>query len=126
MPNCQNQHDIVTREPTMLCDITIAPAREDELAAALFGFTAQQWMIGQQFERATHAQEVLAGPDGTLFCEEIEEALEIPKRLAVPMSITASKAERPRSGARERGATLLRDATVALCCSHCSDSLCES
>lgn len=77
MPNCQNQHDVVTREPTILGDITIAPAREDELTATFLGLTAQQRMIGQQLECAAHAQELFAGPDGILCSDELEEALQI-------------------------------------------------
>ena len=34
MPNCQDQYDILSREPTILCDITIAAPRQDKLAAA--------------------------------------------------------------------------------------------
>ena len=51
----------------------------DEFTASLLGFTAQQRMIGQQLECATHAQELFAGPDGILFSDEIEEALQVPE-----------------------------------------------
>jgi hypothetical protein len=32
-------------------------------------------MISQQLECSPYAQELLAGPDGILFCNEIEETL---------------------------------------------------
>ena len=79
MPNRQNQHGVLTRKPTILGDISVASAREDELPPTLLGFTTQQWMIGQQLEGATHAQELFAGADGVLFSDEIEEALQIPQ-----------------------------------------------
>jgi hypothetical protein len=77
MPDGQDQHDVFCGEPAILGDVAVAAARKYELAAALLGFATQQRVVGQQFERAAHTQELFAGAGGILFGDEVEETLEI-------------------------------------------------
>jgi hypothetical protein len=77
MANCENEYNVFHRQPSILRNVAIATAREQEFAATLFGFPTEQRMIGQQFQGSAHAQKLRAGSSWVLFSDEVEEPLEI-------------------------------------------------
>ena len=80
MPNGENQHDLIGRQPTIFGNVAVAAARKNQLAAPLFSRAPEQWVFGEQFKRPADAQQLFTRTRRVLAGNEIEQALQVAKR----------------------------------------------
>jgi hypothetical protein len=80
MAGRENENYILSWQPAVLGEITMAPSREHEFASAVFCFSPEQGMIRQQFQRATDAQYPFASSSGILGGKKFEQPFEIFQR----------------------------------------------
>ena len=80
MPDGQDENNVFRWKPTILRDIPVTAARENELAPTLLGRPTKERMIGQQLKGLSHAQNLFARFLGILGGNEVEEPLEVGKR----------------------------------------------
>jgi hypothetical protein len=78
--NGKNEDDVFGREPTVLRDIPVTAAREDELAPTLFSGPPEERMISQELKSLSHAQNLFTRFLGTLGGDEVKEPFEVSKR----------------------------------------------
>jgi hypothetical protein len=77
MANRKQENDVIGGEPAVFCDITVAPARKDQLATPILRDAPEQRMIGQQLECTAYAPQLLTRPLRSFGRDEIEEAFEV-------------------------------------------------
>ncbi len=80
MPDSQDQHDILGRQPTILCNVAILATRQHELASTILRYPTEQRVIRQNFESCPYARDLRQRPIGIEFGNEIEQALQIAER----------------------------------------------
>jgi len=83
MPDRQNQHDVLGRQPAILRDITVLAARQDELPPAIFGCPTQQRVVCENLKCRSYTLELRKRPLGINVGYEIEQALQIASARAV-------------------------------------------
>ncbi len=80
MPDRQDQHDILGRQPTILCNVAVTAARQHELASAILRCPTEQRVIRQDFESCPYARDLRQRPSGIDLGNEIEQTLQIAQR----------------------------------------------
>jgi len=80
--NGKNEDTVFGREPTVLRDVPVTAAREDELASTLFSGPPEERMISQELKSPSHAQNLFTCPLGILGGDEVKEPFEVSKRLS--------------------------------------------
>jgi len=80
MPDRQDQHDVLGRQPAILRDIAVLAARQNELAPTILRHSTQQRVIRKDLECRPYAREPRPGPIWIGLGDEIEQALEIVER----------------------------------------------
>jgi len=78
--NGKNEDDVFGREPTVLRDVPVTAAREDELASTLFSGPPEERMISQKLKSLSHAQNLFTRLLGILGGDEVKEPFEVSKR----------------------------------------------
>lgn len=78
--NGKNEDDVFGREPTVLRDVPVTAAREDELASPLFSGPSEERMISQKLKSLSHAQNLFTRLSGILGGDEVKEPFEVSKR----------------------------------------------
>ena len=78
--NGQNEDDVFGRKPSVLCDVSITAAREDEFAPARLSGSPEQRMIRQELERLADAQNLLKCSLRVFGGDEVKESLEVGER----------------------------------------------
>src|ERR1700730_5471245 len=79
--NGKNEADVFGREPTVLRDVPVTAAREDELASTLFSGPPEERMISQELKSLSHAQNLFTRLLGILGGDEVNEPFEVSNRL---------------------------------------------
>jgi hypothetical protein len=77
MPNRQNEHDVIGREPSVFRNVAMAAAREHELPSPVLCAATKERMVCQQLECFTNAQESFACSARIVMRHKIEEPLEV-------------------------------------------------
>ena len=80
MPDREDQHDVLGRQPAILRDITVRAARQDELPPAIFGYPTQQRVVRENLKCRAYTRELRQRPLGINVGYEIEQALQIAER----------------------------------------------
>jgi len=80
MPDRQNQHDVLGRQPAILRDVAVLATRQHEFAPTIFRQSTQQRVIRKNLEGCPYAREMRQCPPGIGFSDEIEQALQIAER----------------------------------------------
>ena len=80
MPDRQDQHDILGRQPTILCDVAVPATGKHEFASTILRYPTQQRVIRQNFEGCPYARHLRQRPIGIDFGNEIEQALQVAER----------------------------------------------
>lgn len=80
MPDRQDQHDILGRQPAILCDVAVLPTGQHEFTSTILRYPTQQRMICQDFESWPYARDLRQRPTGIDVGNEIEQALQIAER----------------------------------------------
>jgi hypothetical protein len=80
MPDRQDQHDILGRQPTVLGDVTVPATRQHEFASTVFGHTTEQQVVRQDLECRSYAREPRQRPLGVGLGDEVEQALQVTER----------------------------------------------
>jgi len=80
MANCQYQHHVIGRHPTILSHVAELAARKEQFPASIFGLAAQQRMICKQIKSTPNTYNPLACELRVVFGEKIEEPLEVGER----------------------------------------------
>ena len=78
--NGKNEDTVFGREPTVLRDVPVTAAREDELASTLFSGPPEERMISQELKSPSHAQNLFTRLLGILGGDEVKEPFEVSKR----------------------------------------------
>jgi hypothetical protein len=77
MPNRQNEHDVIGREPSVFRNVAMAAAREHELPSPVLCAATKERMVCQQLDCFTNAQESFACSARIVIRNKIEESLEV-------------------------------------------------
>ena len=80
MPDRQNQHDVLGRQPAILRDVTVLAARQHEFPSTIFGYSTQQRVVRKNRKCCSYARELRQRPPGIDFGDESEQALKIAER----------------------------------------------
>ncbi len=80
MANCQYQHGVIRRHPTILSHVAELATGKEQFPAPILGHAAQQRMVCEQIEGAPNTDNPLACELGVVFGEKIEEPLEVGER----------------------------------------------
>ena len=80
MPDRQDQHDVLGRQPTVLGDVTVPATRQHEFASTVFGHTTEQRVVRQDLECRSYARELRQRPIGIGFGDRIKKALQVAER----------------------------------------------
>jgi len=71
MPDRQDQHDVLGRQPTILRDVAVLATRQHEFAPTIFRQSTQQRVIRKNLECRPYARELRQRPPGISFSHEI-------------------------------------------------------
>ena len=77
--NGQNEHDVFVSKPSVLCDVSVTTARQDEFARGLLSGSHEQRIICQ-LERLADAQNLLKRSLRVFGGDEVKESLEVGER----------------------------------------------
>jgi len=80
MPDGENQDDVVGGQPTVLCDVPVPAARQDQLATAVFCDATEQRVLGEQSERCMYARGLFSRPLRIAPGDAVEHSFEIAER----------------------------------------------
>ena len=80
MTNRQDEDDVFGGKPSILRDVSVTAARENELAPALLSASPEQRMIRQQLERLADAHNLFACFSRIFGGDEVKESLEVGER----------------------------------------------
>ena len=80
MPDRQDQHDILVRQPAILRNETELAARQHELPPTIFGHPTQQRVVRENLECRSYARECFQRPLGIDFGDKIEQTLQVAER----------------------------------------------
>jgi len=80
MPDRQNQHDVLGRQPAILRDVTVLAARQHEFPPTIFGHLTQQRVVCENLKCRSYARELRQRPPGIDVGDEIEQALHVAER----------------------------------------------
>ena len=78
--NGQDEDDIFGRKPSILGDVSVTAAREDEFAPALLSGSPEQRMIRKELKRLADAQNLFTCSLRVFGGDEVKESLEVGKR----------------------------------------------
>ena len=62
MPDGENQDDVVGGQPTVLCDVPVPAARQDQLATAVFCEATEQRVLGEQSDCRMYSSRAVLAP----------------------------------------------------------------
>jgi hypothetical protein len=80
MPDRQDQHNVLGRQPATLCDVAVLAASQYEFPPAIFGHTTQQRVVRENLECCTYARELRQRSLGIGFGDKIKKALQVAER----------------------------------------------
>ena len=80
MPDRQDQHDVLVRQPAILRDVTVLAARQHELSPAIFGHPTQQRVVCENLKCCSYARKLRQRPVRINLRNDIEQALQVAER----------------------------------------------
>ncbi len=81
MPDRQDQHDVLGRQPAIFRYVTVPAARQYELPPSTFGHPTQQRVVRENLKCRSDARELGQRPLGIDFGDKIEQALQVAERM---------------------------------------------